>query len=86
MIAAQTAGAAAAPTPMLILHGDADMNVPLALSDQLLARLCAAGQVVERRVLPGQTHFIALTMASLDGIPWLDGLRAGTPAVNSCPA
>ena len=86
LIAAQTAGTAASPTPVLILHGDADINVPLALSDQLVARLCAAGQVVERRVLPGQTHFIALTIASRDGIPWLDGLRAGTPAVNSCPA
>ena len=86
LIAAQTAGTAASPTPVLILHGDADMNVPLALSDQLVTRLCAAGQVVERRVLPGQTHFIALTIASRDGIPWLDGLRAGTPAVNSCPA
>ena len=60
LIAAQTAGTVASPTPMLILHGDADMNVPLALSDQLLGRLCAAGQTVERRVLAGQNHFIAL--------------------------
>ena len=40
----------ATSAPMLIFHGALDPDVPLAVSDALLAQLCAAGQIVERRV------------------------------------
>ena len=53
LLAANTAGTVATPTPLLLFHSDTDTVVPIADSDALLERLCAAGQVVERRVVSG---------------------------------
>lgn len=83
LLAANTAGTAATAAPMLIFHGDADERIPLAHSDALLARLCAAGQVVERRVLPGGLHVTSSASVQRDGIPWLTGLAAGTTTPTS---
>ena len=72
LLAANTAGTTATGAPMLIFHGDADERIPVVHSEALLARLCAAGQVVERRVLPGGLHVNS-------GIS-LDAHRAGSTA------
>lgn len=85
LLAANTAGMTASPSPVLIFHGDGDLNVPFAMSDALLARLCAAGQVVERRVLPGGIHGSSAAAAYNDGTTWLTGLAAGTATpISSC--
>jgi dienelactone hydrolase len=85
LLAANTAGTTATATPLLILHGDADERVPLQHSEALLARLCAAGQVVERRVLPGGLHVGSSGALSLDGLAWLAGLADGTTTpISSC--
>ena len=87
LLAANTAGTAATARRMLIFHGDADERVPFAHSDALLARLCAAGQMVERRVLPGAMHVASSASVQSDGVPWLTGLADGTTApISSCPA
>ena len=85
LLAANTAGTTATPAPLLIFHGDADERIPLAHSDALLARLCAAGQVVERRVLPGGIHVASSAAVQSDGVPWLTGLAAATTTpISSC--
>jgi acetyl esterase/lipase len=85
LLAANTAGTVATAAPLLIFHGDADERIPLAHSDALLARLCAAGQQVERRVLPGGMHIGAAAAVQRDGVPWLSGLAAGTTTpISSC--
>ena len=78
LLAANTAGTVATPTPILMFHGDGDTNIPLAQNDALFARLCAAGQVVERRVVAGANHFSTLSSASIEGREWLAGVADGT--------
>ena len=78
MLAANTAGTVATPTPLLLFHSDTDTVVPIADSDTLMERLCAAGQVVERRVVSGGTHGTTIIDARNEGLPWLTGLADGT--------
>ncbi len=85
LLAANTAGTVATPTPLLLFHGDADTVVPFAQSDTLLERLCAAGQVVERRVVAGANHGPTIAQARPDSLAWLTGLAAGTTTpISSC--
>lgn len=85
LLAANTAGMVPTPTPMLIFQADGDLSVPLTMSDTLLARLCAGGQVVERRLIDNDFHEAATGPASLEGMDWLAGLVAGTTApISSC--
>jgi acetyl esterase/lipase len=43
--------------PLLIVHGDADENVPLSLQRDFVERARAAGDDVELEVVPGANHF-----------------------------
>ena len=84
-MAENTAGSVATAGPVLIIHGDADARVPVEHSAALLARLCAAGQVAERRVLAGTTHGSVLSDLSSSGVDWLTGVADGTATpVSSC--
>ncbi|MEU7799969.1 alpha/beta hydrolase [Micromonospora arborensis] len=49
---------AAAP-PMLLIHGDQDLVVPVGQSEELAAALTAAGAEVELSVVPGADHCFA---------------------------
>jgi acetyl esterase/lipase len=87
LLAANTAGTVATPAPVLIFHSNADERIPFEHSDALLARLCAAGQVVERRVIEGGPHVAAASAVQRDGVPWLSALAGGTATpISSCPA
>jgi dienelactone hydrolase len=86
LLVANTAGTTASPAPMLILHNDADERIPIVHSEALHARLCAAGQVVERRVAPGGFHTNAFNAVASDGVAWLRGLLDGTiTPTSNCP-
>jgi len=43
--------------PQLHVHGDADENIPLALTERFVERARAAGDEAELAVIPGATHF-----------------------------
>ena len=85
-MAANIAGATPTPAPLLIFHSEADERIPVVHSEALHARLCAAGQVSERRVQPGGFHANAAAAVQTDGVAWLNGLLDGTttPTPN-CP-
>lgn len=83
LLAANVAGTVATPTPLLVLHSSEDERIPVAQSEVLLTRLCGAGQVVERRVVPG-VHASGAAAAAQEGVDWLVGIASGTPPTSSC--
>lgn len=82
-------GAVATDDPILIIHSQQDETVPIILSSFLLDRMCEAGQVVERRVLPdGGGHGPAAIVAYPEALTWLADRFEAEPAepVDSCPS
>lgn len=84
LMAANTPGQTTQQAPILIVQGDADENVPVGHTATLAARLCALGDTVERRLVPGKTHQTAQPGAYQAGIDWLVGLRDGAQPVSTC--
>jgi pimeloyl-ACP methyl ester carboxylesterase len=72
-------------SPVLIIHGEQDEQIPLVSSKLLLDRMCGIGQVVERRTYPG-SHAGVIAPSLPDMLSWIDGRLAGDAAPNSCPA
>lgn len=72
-------------SPVLIIHGEADEQIPVVSSQLLLERMCGIGQVVERRTYPGQSHAGVIGPSLLDMLDWIDARLAGEDAPNDCP-
>jgi pimeloyl-ACP methyl ester carboxylesterase len=80
-------GRVATDSPILIVHSAADDVVPDALSQVMVRRMCAEGQVVERRVYDkGQGHVQAVPDAVNDAFEWLQQRAAGDEPVSTCAA
>jgi hypothetical protein len=80
-------GRVATDSPILIVHSAADDVVPAALSQVLVQRMCAEGQVVERRVYDkGQGHGQAVPDAVSDAFEWLQQRAADDEPVSTCAA
>jgi Secretory lipase len=80
-------GRVATDSPILIVHSAADDVVPAPLSQVLVQRMCAEGQVVERRVYDkGQSHVQAVPDAVSDAFAWLQQRAAGDEPVSTCTA
>lgn len=86
MLEENTAGQVATDIPILVLHGDADNVVPAALSDLLHGRLCALGQVIERRLYPGADHGSVIRDGWDDMVAWMRARLAAEPAPSTCPS
>ena len=71
-------------SPILIIHGEQDEQIPLVSSQLLLDRMCGIGQVVERRTYPG-SHAGVIGPSLPDMLAWIDARLAGEPAPTSCP-
>lgn len=72
-------------SPVLIIHGEADEQIPLISSELLLERMCGIGQVVERRTYPDQSHAGVIGPSLPDMLEWIDARLSGAPDVpTSC--
>ena len=71
-------------SPVLIIHGDEDEQIPVVSSQLLLERMCGIGQVVERRTYPGQSHAGVIGASFDDMVGWIEDRLAGVEAPTSC--
>ncbi len=80
-----TPGATRTSVPELIFQGDADQVVPIESTRSMVARLCAIGDAVDLRVVPGADHRGSLTPGSLlAALGWVSDRLAGVPAASNC--
>jgi fermentation-respiration switch protein FrsA (DUF1100 family) len=73
-------------SPILIIHGEADEQIPPIASELLTKRLCGLGQVIERRTYPGMHHAEVIVPSFPDMLSWMKDRVAHKPAVSGCPA
>lgn len=85
LLDANEPGQVAGPSPVLIVHGEADELIPVNSSQRLLDRMCAVGQLVERRTYPDQGHGGVVVASLAEVLAWTDSRLAGEPAPTSCP-
>ena len=69
----------ASDSPLLIIHGGNDEQIPTATSRLLATHLCGLGQNVSRWVYPGQSHAGVIGPSSGDMIHWITDRFAGGP-------
>jgi len=72
-------------SPILIIHGEQDEQIPVVSSQLLLDRMCGIGQVVERRTYADQSHAGVIGPSLPDMLTWIDARLAGEDAPTSCP-
>ena len=72
--------------PVLVIQGDADVDVGVELTRDVVEDLCAGGSVVEYHEFPGVGHLDMNIQAAPLMADWFDGRFAGTPAPDTCPA
>lgn len=71
--------------PVLLVQGDADVDVPVQLTRAVLRDLCEGRNVVEYRELPGVGHGDAVPPTAALLPDWFDARFAGREAQNACP-
>jgi hypothetical protein len=73
--------------PILLIHSNQDQTVPTFFIDQVEARMCANGQVVQRVDLPEGNHTKAAVPAYEQAMEWMQQLFDGNDTTqDSCPA
>jgi hypothetical protein len=65
--------------PTLLIHSTGDHLVPPAFSELVGARMCANGQVVERRLIDAGDHAPAMAPAFGVAFPWIEARFANHP-------
>ena len=71
--------------PIFVFHSTQDELIPAALSEIMVARMCANGQVVERVAPAAGGHGPATGPAYQAAFDWIEARFAGTPVTSSCP-
>jgi pimeloyl-ACP methyl ester carboxylesterase len=69
----------ASPTPLLIIQGGSDEQIPVASTALLATHLCGLGQDLERWIYPGQSHSGVIAPSAVDMIHWIADRFAGRP-------
>jgi len=83
------------PSPLLIIHGGNDEQIPVVSSAALFDQLCKVGQVAQRWVFAGQSHAGVIAPSFSSMVKWIGDRFAGKPmpdpivpdgaVVQSCP-
>ncbi|GGP01969.1 lipase family protein [Nonomuraea glycinis] len=78
LLDAQSVPRGKTPGPMLLLQGDRDPSIKIAVTEQAVRNARAAGTAATFRVYPGKDHYTVLTPhseggAATDVINWLNG-------------
>lgn len=85
LLVANDPGFVQGASPVLIIHGEKDEQIPVVSSQLLLTRMCGIGQTVERRTYPGESHAGVIAPSLPDMLKWIDARLAGEKAATSCP-
>jgi pimeloyl-ACP methyl ester carboxylesterase len=79
-----TPGAERTNAPILIVQGDADTIVAPEITARLADKLCAAGEMVDFRLLAGIGHLQTGHVAAPEVVQWIGDRFAGKPAATTC--
>lgn len=77
-------GALKIAVPTLILQGDKDVTVFPSATDSLADQLCAGGNDLEYRVVPGADHDGAMSAGAPVALAWMADRFAGKPSASNC--
>ncbi len=77
-------GRVAPAVSVFIGHGDADQQVPVALSGRLATKYCALGATVTRRVYRHQDHDAVIDAAADDAMAFITDRFDHRPATSTC--
>ncbi len=69
----------ASPTPLLMIQGGSDEQIPVVSTALLAQHLCGLGQDLERWVYPGQSHAGVIVPSMSDMVHWIADRFAGDP-------
>jgi hypothetical protein len=67
-----------------VISGEADSNLPIAITTQAIGRLCRAGDRVQFYKYEGVSPAGLLGYSVTDQINWIQARFARQPAVNNC--
>ena len=82
---ANTPGKSKTDVPILMLHGGVDDIVPVAVARSGMERLCAAGDVVELRIVEGADHGVLFGESEFGEVAdWIEERFAGGRAAQMC--
>ena len=84
ILADNTPGATPTRVPMLVTQGDADPIMTPDVTAQFVNELCANGETVDYKVLPGVEHLDAGHIAAPDVAAWIADRFADRPAPSTC--
>lgn len=83
LVVESSAGHRPVEPPILVVHGDGDELIPVALSELLVPALCGVDADAELRTYPGATHSSILDAAATDVLAWTADRFAGA-ATSGC--
>ncbi len=84
LMTANTVGTLPPALPVLLVQGDADDTIPLAVTKTYMESLCKAGSTVRLSVLSGVGHLNAAKKGASDFVAWLDQLASDAAVADDC--